>query len=301
MIYCIAQHASEPHEVVMSMVGRVFLGLLMMFAVQSVAVAAWEPDSPDGWNARGVQYRKQGQNEKALDAFRRAHDMTASPRSVGQMGFVEHDLGQYVAAERHLNEALSAATDPWVTKNRLFLNEALQLVRKHLAHLTISGPPGAMVTVGGELAGVLPLAKPISLAEGRRSIEVTSAGFLPWRHEAVLAPGDNLELAADLIPERRDLPAAAPSKPGLPAATINDKISTESPHPTSANPGIRPAAWAAAGLTAALTVAAVVAYRESRDCGSRACNKVPQPAGYFWAFSGAAVGAAAGTVALFRW
>jgi tetratricopeptide (TPR) repeat protein len=200
-MYCIAQHVSDPHEV-MSMVGRIFLGLLMMFAVQSAALAAPEPDSPDGWNARGVQYRKQGQNEKALDAFRHAHDMAASPRSVGQMGFVEHDLGQYVAAERHLTEALSAAADPWVSKNRLFLNEALMLARKHLARLTITGPPGAMVTVGGELAGVLPLAKPISLAEGTRSIEVTSAGYLPWKHEAVLTAGDSLELAADLVPER---------------------------------------------------------------------------------------------------
>jgi hypothetical protein len=287
---------------VTAMVVRTLIGLLIMFGVQNVALAAPGPDSPDGWNARGVQYRKQGENEKALDAFRRAHDMVASPRSLGQMGLVEHDLGRYVAAERHLTEALLAVADPWIVKNRPFLIEALQLVRRHLAHLTITGPAGATVTVAGEPAGVLPLAEPVSLTEGMRSIEVTLAGFLPWKHEAALVPGDSLELVADLVPERRELPAVSPSEPGPGPTAISRIIPTEPPPgPTPPSPWIRRAAWATAGLTAALIAGAVVSYRESRDCGVRTCNKIPLPVGYFWGFSAAAAGAAVGTVAMFRW
>ena len=127
-------------------------------------IACWpqpgaaSPETAEEWNALGVKHRKRLEPERALDAFRRAHELAPTARSRGQMGFVEHDLGRYLEAEQHLSEALAAERDPWVIRNRKFLVEALALTRSHLGRVIVDGPPGAAVSVGGAPVGTLPLA-----------------------------------------------------------------------------------------------------------------------------------------------
>jgi Tetratricopeptide repeat len=233
--------------------------------------AAVEPDTADKWYARGVWYRKRDQPQKALEAFSHAHALAPSAKTRGQMGFAEHDLGRFVSADQHLAEALAAESDPWVVKNRRYLDEALSLTRRHLAQITVVGPSGASVTVQRAAAGTLPLSRPLTLVEGEVLLSVGLAGYLPWEQRLVVRGGKALTVTADLVPDRRELPdfsqAALKSQPSLsepPVPVLPGGNSVRSPA-ADVVPGKQPpdegrteskttplhvAGWATAGLAA---------------------------------------------------
>jgi hypothetical protein len=286
-------------------VGVAVSTLLMVWS----ATAAAEPDSAEGWNAAGVRHRKKLEPVKALEAFRRAHEIDASPKSRGQMGFVEHDLGQFTAAEQHLAEALAAHKDPWVIKNRRFLAEALAMTRLRLGRVSVRGPAGATVRVKGAPVGTLPLSLPLSLPEGKTWIAVAAPGHLPWEQRLTITGGKELEVVADLVPDRRDLPdihpppdrhvAAGPAG----ASTLSDQppgTLTPEPHP-------RTVAWTLVGVGAALAGAAVWSFTTREpSCpaaypGGRICNQAPRPSWPSMAFAGTSVFALAAGITLFVW
>ena len=101
----------------------------------------------------GVEKRRAGEDAAALDLFRLAYELKHSPRAVGQMGLAEMALGRWLNAETHLQEALTAAQDPWIKKNSRALEASQVSVREHLGNLEVLGSPeGAEVIVEGEVA-----------------------------------------------------------------------------------------------------------------------------------------------------
>jgi hypothetical protein len=287
-------------------VGVALSALLLVWS----ATAAAEPDSAQEWNAVGVRHRSRLEPEKALEAFRKAHQLAPSPKSRGQMGFVEHDLGQFTAAEQHLAGALAAHKDPWVIKNRRFLAEALAMTRLRLGHVSVRGPAGATVRVQGAPVGTLPLSLPLSLPEGETWIAVAAPGHLPWEQRLTITGGKELEVVADLVPDRGDLPDIThppPDRhveggPGRPP-TLGDQAPgtlTPDPHP-------RAVAWTLVGVGAALAGAAVWSFTtRGPSCpgaspGGRICNQAPRASWPGMAFAGTSVLALAAGITLFVW
>ena len=71
------------------------------------------------------------------------------------MGTTEVQLGRWLAAEEHLQGALAASQDPWVTAHRAPLMDALGWVQQNLADLEVVCPvEGAELSVNGRSAGV---------------------------------------------------------------------------------------------------------------------------------------------------
>ena len=290
------------------------MAMLIRVVVLAALPVLWSPSASadhqtaDEWNAQGVQHRKQLQPAKALEAFRKAHEIHPTARSRGQMGFVEHDLGQYLAAEQHLVEALAVESDPWVMKNRKYLSEALELTRRHLGHVTVNGPAGATVTVQGTPVGTLPLSRPLSLLEGETSIEVSGAGYLPWEQRLTIAPGKTVDLTADLVPDRRDLPGLNPTPvsgtPSVDRPTLAASRDQPAGSPAAGDVWRRRGAWTLVGVGAALAGAALWSHttREPScpDTG-RTCNELPRSSWPTVALAGGSVLAAAGGIALFAW
>ena len=102
---------------------------------------AAEP-SADALIEQGLDLRRDGKPEQALEMFRQAHALAPSPRTFGQMGLVETSLKRWVEGENHLSVSLANPDDRWVAKNRAFLDEALGLCRSHVGDLIVSGPAG---------------------------------------------------------------------------------------------------------------------------------------------------------------
>ena len=289
--------------------GRLISVILAQLIVCWPQPGAASPETTEEWNALGVKHRKRLEPERALEAFRRAHELAPTARSRGQMGFVEHDLGRYLEAEQHLSEALAAERDPWVIRNRKFLGEALALTRSHLGRVTVDGPPGAAVRLGGAPVGTLPLNGPISSTEGKTSVTVTAAGYLPWEQQLTITGGRQVRLTADLVPDRRDLPLLPPRDEALRSDDTVDMMGTrndgrdDEERPRGGR-WTRATAWTLMGVGAALAGAAVWAHTSRQPgCprGERVCNRGTRSS---WPTIGLAAGslvAGVGSMTLFIW
>ena len=130
---------------------------------------------------QAVELRRNGDDEGALALLLRAYALDHPPRATGQLGLCEQALGRWADAEAYLTEVLKAEKDPWVEKNRRTLEDALAIVKSHIARIEVDGKPiGAEVWVNGTLVGKLPLSVPVHVAAGEEiELELRMPGFVP--------------------------------------------------------------------------------------------------------------------------
>ncbi len=278
------------------------LAVFFLAALCAVAAGAAEP-STDALIEQGLDLRRDGKPEQALELFRRAHAIAPSPRTFGQMGLVESSLKRWVEGETHLSVSLSNPDDSWVIKNRAFLDEALAQCREHVGELAVSGPAGVEVLVGGRMAGTLPAVPTLRLAEGTVLVTASSPGFTSFEKTVTVRPGVRTPLAIVLTPVA---PAPVPLAPQL-AATVVSAL------PPPANRAAPPPGgrgwhtWAGASL-AAVGAAAIgwgvtwIALDGGDACGATtgaACQNVYDTRRPGWILAGVGAAAVAGGAAIF--
>jgi hypothetical protein len=136
-------------------------------------------DDVDALLKKGVELRRGGKEQEALDVFQRAARIKRAPRVVAQVALAEQALGVWASAERDLTEALAGGEkDPWITKNRRQLEDALHVIQSHLGSLEVLGQPvGAEVLADGEVVGKLPMATPLRLPIGEISLTLRKDGY----------------------------------------------------------------------------------------------------------------------------
>jgi hypothetical protein len=145
----------------------------------STAPSPVAPADADALIAQGVALRTQQRDAEALALFERAHGMTPSPRALAQIALAEQALNRWVAAERHLREALASATDPWISRNQGPLRSALSVIDSHLGRLEVrTNVPGAELWVAAVREGTLPIAAPLRVPVGALPIEVRAPGYV---------------------------------------------------------------------------------------------------------------------------
>lgn len=213
------------------------------------AARAQEPSSADTLIRSGLDARRQGRDAEALELFQRAEALDPSPQTRAQIGLAYHALGQWLAAEHALDEALSAKQDAWIEERRAALNEAKGIIAKHLAWLAIyTNAPNARIELAGQPAAAA--GATIRTTGGRVSVRITAPGYLSVARELDLAPElttvETVHLApVDVTPLFAALPAAAPpTSVRVPTAT---KLAPAS-HGASAR---EPAGWLLLGIGAA--------------------------------------------------
>ena len=153
----------------------------------------------------GIQLRRAGRDSDALMKFEHAYSLSSSPRAAAQLGLCQQALSRWVDADRNLAEALTAANDPWVGKNRDVIKEALEQVKTHIGRVEVLGKPeGATVTINGRLVGTLPLPQPIPVSEGGVDIEVTADAYEP-EYKVLQVAGASLQSVVIRL-KRRTVP-----------------------------------------------------------------------------------------------
>src|SRR4051812_6794852 len=60
----------------------------------------------------GLGMRRQGDEEGASREFRKAYEISSTPRALAELGLSETALGRWTDAEAHLRQAVSAVSDP---------------------------------------------------------------------------------------------------------------------------------------------------------------------------------------------
>jgi hypothetical protein len=225
---------------------RLSIPLLVVSAFYACPSLAAEPSSSaaDALVEQGISLRQKGQNQEALELFQKAHALAPSGRTLAQVAVAEATLQHWIDAETHLAAALDSHDTPWIqnAKNRAALEKSLVLVRTHIGVVSIIGPAGAEISVGGTPAGRLPLAAPIHISEGRARIEGSADGRESKAIDLRIPGGRELILHLDLpmLPPPSESPAAVTSRPPQPSLIDTGSV----PESTSWKP------WTGGGLLA---------------------------------------------------
>ncbi len=198
----------------------------------------------------GVDFRTCGDEQRALKLFQKAHALDPSPRATAQLGMAERALRDYVQAERHLQSALKAADDPWISKNSKALTRALELARDHLGSVVIkSNVPGAVLFVNGAKVGELPMTAPIRVVAGESTFVAEADGYKPARLVRNIGARSNQEFTLHLTV---DAPAPQQARKPTPqrAAPPPEPAPTPPAADTESAPGTGYRGWMIGAATA---------------------------------------------------
>jgi len=187
---------------------------------------------------RGLELRRQGRDDEALEVFRRVWETSPSPRARAQMGFAEQALGRWSEADLHVREAAVSGSDPWVSRNRAALDASLAVIDQHMGRLDVrGGPAGATVLVEGRAVGTLPLTEPLRLVAGNVTLTLRADGYAETsRSVSIPARG----LARETIELSASRPAVepAPAPAQAPAAVAPSAPAPSAPAPSTPPPAV---------------------------------------------------------------
>jgi hypothetical protein len=272
----------------------VFAPLFLAVALVAAPAPALAGDAAEQIYAKGIEYRRAGQYEQALQAFKRAHELAPSPKTLGQLGFASSDLHHWVDAERFFTASLQSESYPWVQKYRSYMQETLKVARAHIGELLVRGPAGAHVFVDETLVGTLPLAAPLRLDEGNSTVKVEAPGYKPRLEPLSVHPGSLFVINAVLEPAEG---ASFAQPPGVTAKPL------VLPPPPPAAGG-----WSGGKIAGVSTIVVgvgaigggVLVLRSSNPCSAPAgamCLRLPPTRAPGWILVGSGFAAvAAGTV-----
>jgi hypothetical protein len=237
-----------------------------VLATVSLPQIAWADSAADADAAisKGIDLRRQGKNEEALEQFQNAYRLAPSPRAKTQIALAEQAIGRWADAERDLTDAMSQASDPWIARQRTVLTEAMSVIRRHLGALTVKGEPaGAIVELDGEPVGTIPLPER-HVTAGEVVVTVRAQGFVSVTRKVTVTPG---ELAAEVFRLKHiesdngggglGMVRGSTETPGSsgPAVQLNAQAPNDQPAPPPSAVGrLRLAGWitgAAGGLSLA--------------------------------------------------
>jgi hypothetical protein len=231
------------------MVGRVavILTLLVGFADGAMAQASDQAKAED-LIRQANELRRRGENAPAFRLYQQAYELSRNPRTAAQLGLSELSLGYWVAAQEHLNEALtSVGFHPWIHDNRATLEAQLATTAAHIAEIVVEGKPdGAEVFLNRKRVGTLPLPEAIKVAEGRIDVELRAKDHESAARTLTVAGKTRERVVLSLRPNTPPETATATTTPPSPSP------SPASPSPVSdERAGWRSALpWAALGLGA---------------------------------------------------
>ncbi len=245
------------------------VGIVALLVAPIRQVRAQGNDDAEKLIRQGIELRKAHDDEGAVRAFQQAYDQVHTPRAAGQLGLAEQALGRWEDAERHVAEALHAANDAWVAKNRATLDDALGTIQAHLGRVEVLGDPeGAEVSVNGRSVGKLPLAEPVRVSAGQVDVEMRAPGYVSAQRTLSIVGGQYQRLVLHLAKEAAAESPGAATKPAEGVATnpgpagAGPVASGEAP-PSQARIALK---WGAAGLAGVgLAVGVVAAILHSQN------------------------------------
>jgi PEGA domain-containing protein len=249
-----------------------------------VSLLVWQPgvraEDADALLRQGVALRKERKDREAFELFQRAVGIQKTPRALGQLGLCEQALGLWPKAESHIKEALDAAGDPWIKKNRSTLEESMRAIGEHLGSLEIWGDPAdAEVLFNGRPVGALPATGPVRLEIGQVTVTVRAKGYADAIRAIDVKSGDSLRENVTLVAT-----APAPIMPPLapaPSATEQTPSLVAQPGATAGEASDRPVYarwwfWTAVGAAAAGGIATAIllgrGHSSPCDANAAACT-----------------------------
>jgi hypothetical protein len=241
--------------------GAGFKAALALFALLASAsrarAATEEAEQAEQLIREGVQLRGQDQTARALPLFEKAYRISRTPRTAGQLGLCELELGNYAEAELYLAEALASPNHPWIAKNRTTLKRQLDVARANVGELSLTvSPATAEVLLDNKPADKVVAGVPLHLRKGPVVVEIRAPGYQPVQATINIVGGKREERSYALVPDS--------PPPVVPVAETGSSVTLAAgavPAETSESDPRRIAAWATgSGALLALALGTVEAF-----------------------------------------
>jgi hypothetical protein len=233
----------RPHRARRGPARLLALAIAAFLALLAARAGAEEPES-ETHIRQGVDLRRAGRNGEALVEFQKAFALDPSPRARAQIGLALQALGDWVGAERWLQEAIEAKDDEWIERYRPVLDGALATIGAHLGRLFVeTNVADAEVAVNGATPQPASGAA-IRVLAGTVDVVVRAQGYAEARRRIEVAPDGEAHESFRLDP----VPVAPPLQ-SVPA------IVDTSPHTRNATAG-----YVLLATTAVLTGGGVAAW-----------------------------------------
>ena len=239
----------------------IVLALLPLLSLLASASRVWagreEAEQAEALIREGVRLRANDQTARALPLFEKAYRLSRNPRTAGQLGLCELELGFFAEAELYLSEALATPNHPWIAKNRTTLKRQLDAARANVGELSLTiSPATAEVLLDKKPADKVVAGVPLHLRKGPVVLEIRAPGYQPVQATITIVGGKREERSYALVPESP--PPVVPVAETSPSVTL----ATGAPStPASETDPRRIAAWAAgSGALLALAVGTIEAF-----------------------------------------
>lgn len=191
---------------------------------------------------RGIQLRRDGQDEAALAVFQEAEAQAPnSVRVLLHVATAAQAASKWLLADEYLKKADSHNNDPYYIRYRAEIDEVRSTTAQRVGHFRAVGEPGgAEVILNGQVVGTLPMENPKTLEAGTYVLEVNKPGFFRLRRPLSIPGG---VLTRETV-------------------ELNERTGT-GPDPTDDNgagaPAEPPSFWASSGMTWTLAGVAAAA------------------------------------------
>jgi hypothetical protein len=172
---------------------------------------------------RGIQLRRDGQDEAALAVFQEAEAQAPnSVRVLLHVATAAQAASKWLLADEYLKRADSHNTDQYYQKYRAEIDEVRATTAQRVGHFRVVGEPsGAEVTLNGQVVGTLPMENPKTLEAGTYVLEVSKPGFFRLRRP-LSVPGGVLTRETVELNERTGTgPDPADGTQGTPAEPVS--------------------------------------------------------------------------------
>jgi hypothetical protein len=211
---------------------------------------------------RGVEYVHDGDLKGALIEFKRAYAVSPNYRVLYNLGQVANALGKYTDAQSYFQRYLSEGQDEIAAERRHDVENTLAKLAGRIATLELStNLPGAEIFVDEVSVGISPLAAPVRVSSGSRTISAAINGKPRIVQTVEVAGGDSVAVHLNFA-QQADQPKA--EAPLLPAAHIEAKPRKPEPQDSAGNPAL----WLGIATGALAVGSGVMGYLTLRDAQS---------------------------------
>lgn len=189
--------------------GRVAITVFAASLLTSTIVRA-QAEEPETLIKQGIELRRRGEDARAHGYFKRAYELSKTPRTTAQLGLVDQAIGRFTEAEMLLSDALSS-NDPWIQQHRSTLESSLKIVRKHLGNIIVRGAPsGTKWSDADHTATPLPSSGAIWVTAGDASVRFEATGRRTVNKTVTVGAGEKVTIEIDM-------PSTAPPPPPPPS------------------------------------------------------------------------------------
>jgi hypothetical protein len=149
----------------------------------------------------------------ALAEFERVYELMPNYRVLYNIGQVSIQLGRYARAFRTLKAYVARAGAELPADRQKAVQADLELLAGRIATVNVLvDPPGAQILLDGTTIGTSPLAEPLIVDVGERTVQVRLSGYVTETQRLTLAGGDRRESRFVLEREEPE-PVVAPTPP----------------------------------------------------------------------------------------